>query len=140
MFCNFAYLQNQLIMINLIRKYPFSILIVLTVVYLSFFKPPSTPLDQISNIDKVVHVCMYFGMSGVFWLEYMRSHRSRFKFMHIFIGAVIFPIVFSGCIELLQEYCTSYRGGDWLDFTANSVGVILAGVIAYFFVRPRYFL
>jgi VanZ family protein len=60
--------------------------------------------------------------------------------MHIFIGAVIFPIVFSGCIELLQEYCTSYRGGDWLDFTANSVGVILAGVIAYFFVRPRYFL
>lgn len=131
--------SNELIMSNNIRKYPFSILIVLVVVYLSFFKPPKTPLDQVHDFDKVVHVCMYFGMSGMFWLEYMRSHLNRFKITHIFIGAVVFPIAFSGCIELLQEYCTTYRSGDWLDFTANSIGVILAGIIAYFFVKPKYF-
>lgn len=125
-------------MIVNIRKYPFSILIILTVVYLSFFKPPQTPLDQVNNIDKIAHICMYFGMSGVLWLEYLKSHRQQFRLLPVIIGAVILPIVFSGCIELIQEYCTTYRGGDWLDFTANSIGVILAGLIAYFVVKPRY--
>ncbi len=126
-------------MIINIRNYPFSASIILAVVYLSFFKPPQTPLNQIHDIDKLVHVCMYSGMSGVLWLEYMRSHRNQFRLKHVLIGAVILPIAFSGCIELLQEYCTTYRGGDWLDFTANSIGVVLAGLIAYFFVKPKFF-
>ena len=126
-------------MIINIRNYPFSASIILAVVYLSFFKPPQTPLNQIHDIDKLVHVCMYFGMSGVLWLEYMRSHRNQFRLKYVLVGAVILPIAFSGCIELLQEYCTTYRGGDWLDFTANSIGVVLAGVIAYFFVKPKFF-
>lgn len=126
-------------MIINIRNYPFSASIILAVVYLSFFKPPQTPLNQVHDIDKLVHVCMYFGMSGVLWLEYMRSHRNRFRLKHVLAGAVTLPIAFSGCIELLQEYCTTYRGGDWLDFTANSIGVVLAGLIAYFFVKPKFF-
>ncbi|WP_321425101.1 VanZ family protein [uncultured Bacteroides sp.] len=126
-------------MISKIRKYPFSIAIILAVIYLSFFKPPKTPLDQVHNIDKLVHLCMYFGLSGMLWLEYMRSHRSQFRIKHIFIGAVVCPIIFSGCIELLQQYCTSYRGGDWLDLAANSVGVTLAGITAYFFIKPKFF-
>lgn len=127
-------------MITKIRKYPFSIAIILAVIYLSFFKPPKTSLDQVPNIDKLVHFCMYFGLSGMLWLEYMRSHkRTQFRIKHIFIGAVVFPIMFSGCIELLQQYCTTYRGGDWLDLTANSVGVTVAGIIAYFFVKPKFF-
>jgi len=126
-------------MISKIRKYPFSIAIILTVIYLSFFRPPKTPLDQVHNIDKLVHLCMYFGLSGMLWLEYMRSHRNQFRIKHIFIGAVVFPIMFSACIELIQQYCTNYRGGDWLDLAANSVGVILAGIIAYFFVKPKFF-
>jgi len=128
-----------MIMIINIRNYPFSTFIILAVVYLSFFKPPQTPLDQVHDIDKLVHVCMYFGMSGVLWLEYMRSHRNQFRIKHVFIGAVLLPIAFSGCIELIQEYYTSYRGGDWLDFTANSIGVILAGGVAYYFVKPKFF-
>jgi len=38
---------------------------------------------------------------------------------------------------LLQEYCTTYRGGDWLDFAANTTGAILASLVAYYVVRPR---
>ena len=53
------------------------------------------------------------------------------------VGAFLCPILFSGCVELLQEYCTTYRGGDWLDFAANSVGAILASLVAYYVVRPR---
>lgn len=65
MFCTFAH--SSLIiwyMLYYIKKYPVSLFIILTVIYLSFFKPPSTEISKIPNIDKVVHICMYFGMSG----------------------------------------------------------------------------
>ena len=51
-------------MLSYIKKYPISLFIILTVIYLSFFKPPKTDLNEIPNLDKLVHVCMYFGMSG----------------------------------------------------------------------------
>ncbi len=132
-------ISKPVIMIKHLRKYPFSLFIILIVIYLSLFKPPKTPLDQVANFDKIVHVCMYFGMSGMLWLEYMKNHRRQFRLKHVFIGAVILPIIFSGCIELIQEYCTNYRGGDWFDFLANSFGIILAGTVAYFFVKPKFF-
>ena len=55
-------------MLSYIKKYPVSLFIILAVIYLSFFKPPSTEISKIPNIDKVVHICMYFGMSGMLWL------------------------------------------------------------------------
>ena len=62
-------------MLSYIKKYPISLFIILTVIYLSFFKPPKTDLNEIPNLDKLVHVCMYFGMSGMLWLEFLRAHR-----------------------------------------------------------------
>ena len=55
-------------MLYYIKKYPVSLAVILTVIYLSFFKPPTTELGTIPNLDKVVHICMYFGMSGMLWL------------------------------------------------------------------------
>ena len=52
-------------MLSYIKKYPISLFIILTVIYLSFFKPPKTDLSEIPNLDKLVHICMYFGMSGM---------------------------------------------------------------------------
>lgn len=52
-------------MLSYIKKYPISLFIILTVIYLSFFKPPKTDLNEIPNLDKLVHICMYFGMSGM---------------------------------------------------------------------------
>ncbi len=62
-------------MLYYIKKYPVSLLIILTVIYLSFFKPPTTELNRIPNVDKIVHICMYLGMSGMLWLEFLRAHR-----------------------------------------------------------------
>ena len=62
-------------MLSYIKKYPISLFIILTVIYLSFFKPPKTDLNEIPNLDKLVHICMYFGMSGMLWLEFLRAHR-----------------------------------------------------------------
>lgn len=118
-------------MLYFLQKYPVSLLVILAVIYLSFFRPPSTELSTIPNIDKVVHVCMYFGMSGMLWLEFLRAHRrDRAPLWHAWVGALLCPVLFSGMVELLQAYCTTYRGGDWLDFAANTAGALLASGVA----------
>lgn len=124
-------------MLYYIKRYPFSLLIILAVVFLSFFKPPSTNLSTITNLDKVAHFGMYFGLSGVLWLEFLRGQKLQgTPVWHAWIGACLLPILFGGCIELLQS-CTGYRGGDWCDFAANTTGVVVASLIASFGVRPR---
>lgn len=126
---------------HLLRSYPCSLLIILAVTYLSFFKPPS--VDEIGELppyfDKIVHLCMYLGMSGMLWLEFLRAHRRlAAPTWHAWVGAVCCPIAFSGVVELLQEHCTTYRGGDWLDFAANTAGVLLATLSARLMRRWMY--
>ena len=125
-------------MLYYIKKYPVSLLIILTVIYLSFFKPPTTDLSNIPNIDKLVHVSMYLAMSGMMWLQFLRAHqKGDSPLWHAWVGAFVCPVLFSGMVELLQEYCTTYRGGDWLDFAANTTGALIASLIGYFVLRPR---
>ena len=122
-------------MLYYIKKYPVSLVIILAVIYLSFFKPPTTDLGTIPNLDKVVHICMYFGMSGMLWLEFLRAPRT--PMWHAWVGAFVCPVLFSGAVELLQAFCTTYRGGDWLDFAANTTGAVLASLVACFVLKPR---
>ena len=125
-------------MLYYIKKYPVSLVIILAVIYLSFFKPPTTDLGTIPNLDKVVHICMYFGMSGMLWLEFLRAHRrDRTPMWHAWVGAFACPVLFSGAVELLQAFCTTYRGCDWLDFAANTTGAVLALLVACFVLKPR---
>ena len=116
-----------------ILRYPFSIAIILLVTFLSFFKPPKTDVDDVPGIDKLVHTAMYFLMAGWLWLEFYKGQKkTKAPIWHAWIGAFLCPLVYGGVVELLQEYCTEHRGGEWLDFAANSLGVILAAVAATF--------
>ena len=49
--------------------------------------------------------------------------------MLLFAGAGL--IVLGGMLELLQEYCTETRAGEWLDFVADTVGVLLGGLLMW---------
>lgn len=116
-----------------ILRYRFSIAIILLVTFLSFFKPPKTDVDDVPGIDKLVHTAMYFLMAGLLWLEFYKGKKkTKAPIWHAWIGAFLCPLVYGGVVELLQEYCTEHRGGEWLDFAANSLGVILAAVAATF--------
>ena len=70
---------------------------------------PETPFDDVAFIDK--------------WsLDYEK----------LFFYAFLLPILMSGLLELLQEYCTGgHRNGDWLDFAANSLGVLLGNLLGW---------
>lgn len=124
-------------MLYYLKKYPVSLLVVGVILYLSFFKPPALEVGKIPGFDMVVHFGMYGGLSGILWVEFLRNHIRKGSVMwHAWIGAVLCPILMSGVIELLQEYCTTYRGGDWFDFLANMCGVVAATGIAYYGIRP----
>lgn len=121
-----------------LKRYPISISLIALVVYLSFFKPPEIGVPLFPGFDKLVHVGMYACVSGMLWIEFLKNHRKYDEVLwHAWVGAFVCPILMSGIIELLQEYCTDYRGGDWWDFVANFCGVSLATLIAYFGLRPR---
>ena len=46
-----------------IRTYPLSIITIIVICYLSFFTPPQTELNNVPFIDKIVHICMYGGLT-----------------------------------------------------------------------------
>jgi len=118
-----------------IINYPLAWLIIVIIFILSFCTIPKTPMDNVPLIDKWVHICMYAGLSGMIWIEYLKSHIT-FNKKHIIVGAILLPLLMSGIIELGQEFLTyGRRNGDWLDFTANSIGVFIASLIGYFVLR-----
>jgi VanZ family protein len=90
---------------------------------------PETPFDQVEFIDKWTHLVMYGGTCSVIWWEYLRNHQIL-DGEKIFFYAWLCPVLMSGLLELLQEYCTfGHRNGDWLDFAANTMGVTLGALI-----------
>ncbi|MDR0660841.1 MAG: VanZ family protein [Prevotellaceae bacterium] len=120
-----------------IKRYPFSLTIIVVVIYLSFFHPLSVKIPLFKGFDKLAHFFMYAGVSGCLWLEIFFNHKNGvLNIRRALIAAVISPILFSGAIELLQQYATKHRGGEWLDFVANTCGVIIASLIAWFIFKP----
>lgn len=95
-------------MLYYFRRYPLSLVIMAVIFYLSFFTPPKSNLEEIPNIDKLVHVCMYGGLCSILWFEYLRTHR-MINWSHILWGGILAPIAMSGCIELMQTYLTTNR-------------------------------
>jgi VanZ family protein len=119
--------------IRFVRKYPLSVLCILLIWGLSltpFF--PETPLDDVQFIDKWTHLIMYGGTCSVIWLEYLRRH-DRIDWRKILLLPVLGMILLGGLMELLQAYCTTTRSGEWLDFWADSAGVLLGNALGLLF-------
>ncbi|MCD8296041.1 MAG: VanZ family protein [Prevotella sp.] len=115
--------------IKVAKRYPLSCLCVVVIWILCFCTPPHTPLDNVKFIDKWTHITMYAGTGIVIWYEYLKKH-DRLNKIKLFVWAWLAPILMSGAIEILQEYCTNgRRSGDWLDFAANASGATLAAFI-----------
>jgi len=123
-----------------LRRYPLSCLCIALIWTLCFATMPETPLDNLTLIDKWVHIVMYCGTCSVIWFEYLRSHPAPCR-RALIVWAWLAPVLMSGLIELLQAYCTGgRRSGDWLDFAANSIGATLplvAGFIILFAMKWR---
>jgi VanZ family protein len=111
------------------RKYIFSLICIALIWYLSiWFMALETPLNDVEFMDKWTHLVMYGGTCSVIWWEYLKCH-DRPYWPRLLLWAWLAPIVMSGCIELIQEYCTIDREGEWYDLAANVTGATLGNVI-----------
>lgn len=115
---------------HFVKNYPLSSLCIVLIWILSltpFF--PETPFNKVAFIDKWTHFIMYGGTCSVIWWEYLRRHRVL-DYEKLFFYAWLCPVLMSGLLELLQEYCTAgHRNGDWLDFAANTIGVTIGALV-----------
>jgi len=122
--------------LSFVRVYPLSTLCVLLIWMLSltpFF--PETPLDNVDFIDKYTHFIMYGGTCAVIWWEHLRHCRKEARRqgrqgalrpnLRALTVAMLCMVLLGGLMELLQAYCTATRSGEWLDFWADSIGVLL---------------
>lgn len=122
-------------MLKILKKYPFSSIIVTIIWFLCFMKVPKTPLSNINLIDKWTHALMYLILGLIIFWE-MRRHVRIVSFKKIFYGIFLFPAIMGGLIEILQTYCTNgQRSGEWYDFYADIIGSCLASLICILLVR-----
>jgi VanZ family protein len=118
--------ENPPQIMTFIRYYWISIITAIVILYLSlapgseFSKIPSFP-----NEDKVVHFVMYCGLAFVlFWNSIICFGITAMKRRKLWFLMIGIPIIWGGCMELLQQYFTASRSGDWLDELTNTLGAI----------------
>ena len=117
---------------HFVSHYPCS-LICITLIWVLSLTPffPETPLDDVAFIDKWTHLVMYGGTCSVMWWENVRhTHLSgRRQTIHFSLLTILFLVALGGLMELLHAHCTTTRSGEWLDFWADSLGVVLGTLV-----------
>ena len=120
-----------------IRRYPLSLLCIVLIAVLSltpFF--PETPLDGVEFIDKWTHLVMYGSTCSVIWWEHLRAHAVP-DYRRLLLFAVAGMVALGGLMELMQAYCTTTRSGEWLDFLADSLGVLAGTLVGLVLTKIR---
>ncbi|MCY2685800.1 VanZ family protein [Salinimicrobium sp. TH3] len=100
------------------------------ILYLSLINLSDTPVKDLGVSDKVMHGGAYFGL-GLLWMLFVLF---SFKESHLFKKIIIISlcsIAFGIFIEVLQDTLTSYRQLDLYDIFANTLGVVLAGILVW---------
>lgn len=77
------------------------------------------------------------GLSLLLWLEFLHAYQREVSMGRAWTVACLCPIVLGGVVELLQEYLTTYRGGDWLDFIADITGAVASSLIITLIVQRK---
>lgn len=109
--------------LKIIDKYWRSILCSIIIMVLCFIPGDELPQPKfdIPCPDKFIHFCFYFVLS--FTIQYEIKNIIKLKnYLIIFIYAM----VLGGFIELVQENVIVERSGDFFDFIADLLGVIIA--------------
>ena len=120
---------------HLLMAYPFATCLAMVIWVICLMPIPETPLSNLTLFDKWMHILMYGVLCATMWIEYLRHHRELQK-MRLFIGVFLAPLAMGGLIEVAQATCTGgNRSGDWVDFAANAVGVVVGNVIGMLLAR-----
>jgi VanZ family protein len=84
----------------------------------------SLPEFKLLELDKLIHLSMYFVMS-ILWMRLQSFNNSYFPWRNLLIVFLIASLT-----EFLQGVLPVGRYSDWADFIANSAGILL-GITTY---------
>lgn len=99
-----------------------SIVVLSAIAYVSLLREPSISLPYVIGMDKWIHAIMYL----VLTLTLLWDSQQRPKLWWI---SGVFSAIFGGFIEVLQEQFFYPRTGDWMDWLADCIGVIVAIIV-----------
>lgn len=99
-----------------------SIVVLSAIAYVSLLREPSISLPYVIGMDKWIHAIMYLLLT----LTLLWDSQQRPKLWWI-VG--VFSAIFGGFIEVLQEQFFYPRTGDWMDWLADCMGVIVAIIV-----------
>ena len=115
--------------------YKYSPLLLIIITYLSLknidMEPMRTLPFAIPHADKIIHLIMYLVLGGTCTME---SQHITNKYAKVSF-CIIAPILYSGIIELLQEYYFPPRTGEWADIACNTIGVLIGWNIANYWIK-----
>lgn len=109
---------------TVLKQYRISLLFIAVILALCFVNPPEVP-DKLcmTDFDKLIHFLMFSGLSGSIFFDGSFHLRQKVSSRMVFGGTFLFPVAFSGGIEIAQEYLTTVRSGDWADFLFDVTGI-----------------
>lgn len=124
-------------MLRFFRIYGMSIVMSLFILYMSVVREMPSVLPSFSGQDKVLHGGAYTVLALLLCYE---LYRQRFVFTEktMALWGIVYPIVYGGLIEILQANFFPPRQGEWADWLADIIGVVIGFLIAKFFV-PKFF-
>lgn len=112
-------------------------LVAAAILYLSLASGSGLPQTNlhIPNGDKLVHICMYFGLALVLTGDLHRAVCAQqgkivrsltFRWLYVLLAFGL-PIAYGGCIELIQPFFPP-RTAEWLDFVSDAAGAVFGFV------------
>lgn len=113
-------------MIRILKKYGISIFLSILISIACFVNLSSAPAPPMSNFDKLAHFVMFFLLGLCVYFENTNRFKFSISYQRILLGSFLFPVCFSGLIEIVQEYLVPYRSGDWMDFLWDMIGAFFA--------------
>ena len=125
-------------MLKFFRIYGMSIVMSLFILYMSIVKElPDFYIPSFSFQDKVLHGGAYTVLTIILCYELFRQSFS-FSSKQMIGWSIFYPILFGGLIEVVQQNFFPPRCGEWSDWLADIIGVLIGYFIAKYFV-PKFF-
>lgn len=108
---------------------------IFVILYLTLAPKPLPDMDlKLNYPDKIAHLLMFLIATCVFYFDYIKYRYPRHPRLDVFVAITLSSVIFGGLIELLQELMVMGRHQDIYDFVFNSIGAVLAFVIAELFL------
>lgn len=120
----------------MLKKYRYSLIISVVICYLSL--KSSSGFDKVNlfnfqHIDKLVHLCMYFGFMSVLILE---TFIAGVKREYNIIKLAMIPFFFGIAMEFFQHLLTTTRSASVYDALFNTFGILLS--VALWLILKHY--